>query len=73
MRKKLGWFGAGALLALMLGCDTTPGYHQVNGQPYDTYVVEGCEYFRFSTHMAYSVLTHKGNCKNPIHCYRSER
>lgn len=31
-------------------------------------VVEGCEYFMVSSYAAYTYV-HKGNCKNPIHCY----
>ncbi|MFC0185945.1 hypothetical protein SAMN04515674_113105 [Pseudarcicella hirudinis] len=31
--------------------------------------IEGCEYFRIENTHGYANLTHKGNCKNPIHCY----
>jgi prepilin-type N-terminal cleavage/methylation domain-containing protein len=31
--------------------------------------IEGCEYFYQRTYYGYHVLTHKGNCKNPIHKY----
>ena len=30
--------------------------------------IEGCEYFMVKTY-SYSILIHKGNCKNPIHHY----
>lgn len=29
--------------------------------------IEGCEYFMMTTSYHYNVLTHKGNCNNPIH------
>lgn len=29
-------------------------------------VLDGCEYFQFKSYTYYSI-THKGNCKNPIH------
>ena len=33
--------------------------------------IEGCEYFRFHSTHGYLHITHKGNCKNPIHNYNS--
>jgi hypothetical protein len=32
-------------------------------------VIDGCEYLRFPLYY-HDGLTHKGNCKNPIHLYR---
>ncbi|RYU81319.1 hypothetical protein [Hymenobacter persicinus] len=32
--------------------------------------IEGCEYLRQETSNGYPVITHKGNCRNPIHPYR---
>jgi hypothetical protein len=32
-------------------------------------VIEGCEYFRFNSTHGYKHIEHKGNCRNPIHCY----
>lgn len=29
--------------------------------------IDGCEYIEFQTSLGYHGLTHKGNCKNPIH------
>jgi hypothetical protein len=29
-------------------------------------VIEECEYFQMRTHN-YDIITHKGNCRNPIH------
>lgn len=29
--------------------------------------IDGCEYFRYETSYGYGNITHKGNCKNPIH------
>ena len=31
--------------------------------------IDGCEYLRFDVTHGYATLCHKGNCKNPIHCY----
>lgn len=31
--------------------------------------IEGCEYFSFYSTHDYMHITHKGNCKNVIHCY----
>lgn len=30
-------------------------------------VIDGCEYFKVPSYGQYYTLTHKGNCKNPIH------
>ena len=40
--------------------------------PHTVIVIEGCEYFRFYSTHGYVLITHKGNCKNPIHC-RNDR
>ena len=29
--------------------------------------IEGCEYFEFGVFNSTPILTHKGNCSNPIH------
>lgn len=59
------------LSAFLYGCSGTD-----NGQPKDvikTIEIEGCEYLwidndmKFTSNYAFS-FTHKGNCKNPIHC-----
>lgn len=35
--------------------------------------MDGCEYIvykdRIDANESYGFMTHKGNCKNPIHCY----
>ncbi len=31
--------------------------------------IEGCEYFSFISSHGFKHITHKGNCKNPIHIY----
>ena len=36
--------------------------------PYRVVTIEGCEYLRLESTHGYAVLTHKGNCRNPIHC-----
>jgi hypothetical protein len=36
--------------------------------PYYTVItIEGCEYFRFYSANEFAHITHKGDCKNPIH------
>jgi|GEM_PF-5305666 len=37
---------------------------------YRVVTIEGCEYLRLETTHGYGILTHKGNCLNPIHCRR---
>ncbi len=35
---------------------------------YQTKVIDGCEYLERDPFMSYkAAITHKGNCKNPIH------
>ena len=34
---------------------------------YYTLEIDGCEYFATQSYGGYVNLTHKGNCKNPIH------
>lgn len=36
---------------------------------YNIVIIDGCEYLRLEHTHGYASLTHKGNCKNPIHCY----
>ncbi len=40
---------------------------------YTIVVIEGCEYFRFLSTHGYVHITHKGNCKNPIHFYNKNQ
>jgi hypothetical protein len=39
------------------------------GYGYHLYVEGDCEYIRYVGGSGSSGLTHKGDCKNPIHCY----
>lgn len=57
---------------MLLGCETPPGNRRsVAGSDYTKIVeIEGCEYIEFDwgiTDQRVYSLTHKGNCKNPIH------
>lgn len=38
--------------------------------PFTVIEIEGCEYLRFKSAQEYIIITHKGNCKNTIHCYQ---
>lgn len=62
-----------ALTILVVGCKTqnANGTFTPNSIP-PVVVIEGCEYFECATYgIGAYVYTHKGNCKNPIHCYNS--
>ena len=66
-----------ALSLFLAGCQEqrepqTDRWEKMRQQPpgYRVVRIEGCEYLRFETTHSYGVLTHKGNCDNPIHCYR---
>lgn len=65
-----------ALAMVMAGCGGNPANIDTKNTSYtiptlygaDLQVVEieGCEYF-FTEYDRSAILTHKGNCKNPIH------
>lgn len=38
-----------------------------NYQHEEVIVIDGCEYLKIPSYMQHHTLTHKGNCKNPIH------
>ena len=38
-----------------------------------TIIIEGCEYLAFKDNDGVLMITHKGNCNNPIHQYRIEK
>jgi hypothetical protein len=77
--KKLPYFAL--LLGLSLGstaCDESPVRQAAQthaerrrlAPAYRVIWIEGCEYLRLETSNGYPILTHKGNCRNPIHIYR---
>ena len=39
---------------------------------YETVVIEGCQYIYIPNGQA-AVMSHKGNCNNPVHQYRIEQ
>jgi hypothetical protein len=56
----------------LVSCETknvtiTETNASVDGRSLKTYQIEGCEYLGYSVGHENGVLTHKGNCKNPIH------
>ena len=55
-----------------VSCETPDpnGVHsqQIGNRIINTYVIDGCEYIgEISGDGRNDILTHKGNCKNPIH------
>lgn len=40
---------------------------------FTTITLEGCEYYKIHQSYDHYTLTHKGNCKNPIHVYNQGR
>lgn len=40
---------------------------------YTIVVIDECEYLRLEHTHGYASLTHKGNCKNPIHIYNGTK
>ncbi|NNF22002.1 MAG: hypothetical protein HKN67_08675 [Saprospiraceae bacterium] len=48
--------------------------HQLPEGDLEFFEIEGCEYIIFKdgmgTNHGFGYMTHKGNCKNPIHIYR---
>ena len=44
-----------------------PQTHSSSGRECKVVEIENCEYLEFNTSVAHYGLTHKGNCKNPIH------
>ena len=59
------------MLMLLVGCETTieqkDKTEKVNGTSVKEFTYDGCEYVYFP--YGYGTVSHKGNCKNPIHQY----
>jgi len=53
------------LSAFLVGCNSPQERVDYQRKPY-VVTIENCEYFYVQVRDGY-VLTHKGNCKNPIH------
>ena len=72
MNHHIFYSGAILLMLLLNACHHEPSgpEEEIASVPDYTMVeIQGCEYMRFLTTHEFAVLTHKGNCKNPIHCY----
>lgn len=58
-------------LFLLVSCETNvskkPSTVIINGVSFSIYEIENCEYLGNDLSHRNAVLTHKGNCKNPIH------
>lgn len=59
---------------LLCGCNfkTTvepkeTSFHYGNGMILNSYIIDSCEYLGTMSGGGNDILTHKGNCKNPIH------
>jgi hypothetical protein len=71
MKKYLQYIPLLMLLAATSCLSEEPKTDDMDPQPppHTVITIEGCEYFRFRSTHGYIHITHKGNCKNPIHCY----
>jgi hypothetical protein len=38
-----------------------------SGMQFEVIKIDGCEYISYGLRFDYGLLTHKGNCSNPIH------
>lgn len=47
-------------------------YENRRDMPYKIIVLEGCEYIVMPTTHQYTIITHKGNCTNRSHIYKSK-
>lgn len=60
------------VIMLLLSCNS-PDKKEVkteNKMEYIVFEIEGCEYIWYKIYSQYGqTMAHKGNCKNPIHCY----
>lgn len=47
--------------------------HDVKKDDVEILLIDGCEYIVYKesdgANKAYGYMSHKGNCKNPVHCY----
>ncbi len=59
------------LIVLTSSCTTNvskkTSEYTINGYDLSIFEIDGCEYVGMSIGWNNGVLTHKGNCKNPIH------
>ncbi|WP_375415794.1 hypothetical protein [uncultured Hymenobacter sp.] len=66
------------VLGLGAGCEESPSSRGKRVEEarrrvppdYRVVTIEGCEYLRVEVTHGYATLTHKGNCRNPIHPYQ---
>lgn len=67
------WLGLGIAMVLLIiaACSREDIPANLEDNPrFRTITIEGCEYIEFDAGVGHSrvySLTHKGNCKNPIH------
>lgn len=59
-------FGFYLLLVILTSC-ANETYEE---DSYDTLIIDGCEYLSLHGSVYQQSLSHKGNCKNPIHTDR---
>jgi len=52
--------------------DTEISIHNIKKDDVEILLIDGCEYIVYKesdgANRAYGYMSHKGNCKNPIHC-----
>jgi hypothetical protein len=58
-------------IAFMTACETPKGDSVQKKEGYSVKIIDSCEYIEVSgmlgSSSGYYSITHKGNCKNPIH------
>lgn len=56
---------------LLISCNKSPELKQEEDFSFPIITSEGCEYFKEQTYAGYYIYIHKGNCKNPIHYFKT--
>lgn len=67
MKNILKVFSFILLVSLFVGCDNEELNQNIN-KKHTILNIDSCQYIYYSRGYG-SVLAHKGNCLNPIHCY----
>jgi len=55
-------------LLILVACNNKPVKDPIEFK-YEIIKIDGCEYFQYKAGQGYKHISHKGDFKNPIHCY----